>query len=205
MRLAGEIAPLLCYPGPDWEAVREEALRAAGRERGPAAAAVRGFCEAVAGVPRDELERRYVETFDFDPRASLYLTYHLYGDQRRRGEALVALKRRYAEAGLELTPGELPDFLPAMLEFAALAPRGAGARLLGELREPLELVRARLAERERSHALLLEAVARRLPRLTSRQQARVRELAEAGPPTELVGLDPPAGAAAVPMMPGAPR
>ena len=41
-----------------------------------------------------------MKTFDFDRRASLYLTYHTHGDRRQRGLELVRLKRRYAEAGL---------------------------------------------------------------------------------------------------------
>ena len=81
-----------------------------------------------------------MRTFDFDRRASLDLTYHTHGDRRRRGLELVRLKRRYAEAALPVTDDELPDFLPMLLEFAALAP-AQGEALLNELRAPLELLR----------------------------------------------------------------
>ena len=94
-------------------------------------------------------------------------------------------------AGLRLADGELPDYLPALLEFAALAPDGEGAALLAELRAPLELVRARLHERESPWAHLLDALAAALPPLTRAQAERARRLAEEGPPTELVGLDSP--------------
>jgi nitrate reductase molybdenum cofactor assembly chaperone NarJ/NarW len=199
VKLAGAISLLLQYPVPETARSARDLAAELERARGAPAAAVRAFAEGLEGVPLAELQRRYVETFDFDAGSSLHLTYHLYGDQRRRGAALIELKQRYAECGLHLEEGgELPDYLPVVLEFAELAPRGEGARLLAELREPLELVRSRLRERESPYALLLDAVVAQLPRLTGRQEARVRDLAEEGPPTELVGLEPAAAAAGVP-------
>jgi nitrate reductase delta subunit len=188
VKLAGVISLLLQYPTAD--RAREARGLVADLGRGAPAAAVRGVAEALEGVPLAELQRRYVETFDFDARASLHLTYHLYGEQRRRGEALIELKRRYAESGLHLEDGaELPDYLPVVLEFAELAPR-PGERLLADLREPLELLRARLREVESPYAGLIDAVVGQLPRLSGGQQARIRDLAAEPPPLELVGLDP---------------
>jgi nitrate reductase molybdenum cofactor assembly chaperone NarJ/NarW len=199
VKLAGAISLLLQYPVPETARSARDLAAELERARGAPAAAVRAFAEGLEGVPLAELQRRYVETFDFDAGSSLHLTYHLYGDQRRRGPALIELKQRYAECGLHLEEGgELPDYLPVVLEFAELAPRGEGARLLAELREPLELVRSRLRERESPYALLLDAVVAQLPRLTGRQEARVRDLAEEGPPTELVGLEPAGAAAGIP-------
>lgn len=107
--------------------------------------------------PEGDLARQeeYVRTFDLDARASLHLTSHLYGDRRQRGIALVRLKRRYADAGLELDPAELPDYLPALLELAALEP-AAGEPVLAEQRPAIELVRARLHERGSPYARVLD-------------------------------------------------
>jgi nitrate reductase delta subunit len=138
-----------------------------------------------------ELQAEYVETFDFDRRASLHLTYHVHGDRRQRGLELIRLKRRYAEAGLELADGELPDYLPVLLEFADLRP-DEGRSLLAEHRPALELVRARLHERGSRWAAVLDEVVAALPPLTRAQAERARRLAEEGPPTELVGLEPSA-------------
>lgn len=190
MKLAQEIALLLLYPSDDVAELHAAVRARTENARGAPAAAVDAYLDATRDLPSDELRRRYVDTFDFDRRASLYLTYHLYGDERRRGQALVELKRRFAGAGLLLAGSELPDYLPVLLEFAALGPRGEGARLLAELREPLELIRARLRERARPEASLLDAIIAQLPRLTARQERRIGELAMAGPPTELVGLEP---------------
>ena len=146
-------------------------------------------------TPLRGLQAAYVQTFDFDRRASLYLTYHTHGDRRQRGLELVRLKRRFADQGLPLMGTELPDFLPVLLEFAWLAPAD-GEALLNELRAPIELVRARLHERESHYAALLDELVRALPRRTRAQTDAARRLAEAGPPAELVGLEPfPAGAA----------
>ena len=76
-----------------------------------------------------------------------------------------------------------------LLEFAALAP-GEGEALLNELRVPLELVRARLHVTESPYAGLLDALVAALPKRTKAQAEAARRLAEEGPPTELVGLEP---------------
>ncbi|HUK94190.1 MAG TPA: nitrate reductase molybdenum cofactor assembly chaperone [Gaiellaceae bacterium] len=140
-------------------------------------------------TPLAEQQQAYVRTFDFDRRASLYLTYHTHGDRRQRGLELVRLKRRFAEAGLPLTGNELPDYLPVLLEFTALAPR-EGEALLNELRPSLELVRSRLHDTGSPYAPLVDVVVGALPRPTKEQLATARRIASEGPPAELVGLEP---------------
>jgi nitrate reductase delta subunit len=158
-------------------------------------AAIERFLAWQRTTPLEERRQVYVQTFDFDRRATLYLTYHTHGDRRQRGMELVRVKRRYAEARMPFTAGELPDYLPALLEFAALSP-ATGAALLGEFRVPLELVRARLHELSSPYADLLDTVVAALPRPTKAQVAAARRLAAEGPPTELVGLEPFAAGAA---------
>ncbi|HEX5468220.1 MAG TPA: nitrate reductase molybdenum cofactor assembly chaperone [Gaiellaceae bacterium] len=141
-------------------------------------------------TPLAERQRCYVETFDLDRRTSLHLTYYLHGDTRKRGMALLRLKRLYAAAGLPLDTEELPDFLPALLEFAALAPDDYGKTLLAEHRLALELLRRRLAEVESPWACLLEALCGSLPRLAAPERDRLARLLAEGPPDERVGLEP---------------
>lgn len=166
-----------------------------------------GVPEAVAGLPagelRDALEQfadglpdgatlraAYVETFDLHRRVTLHLTYYEHGDTRRRGAALLRLKRLYREAGLEFDADELPDHLAVMLAFAALAPDGYGATLLAEHRPAIELLRAGLRELGSPYAHVLDAVAAALPPLRPEQRADVARLAAEGPPGEQVGLEP---------------
>ena len=149
------------------------------------------FLAWYAAQPLGELQRDYVETFDFGRERSLHLTYHLHGDRRQRGLALLALKRAYAEAGLELEgTGELPDHLPVMLEFAALAPEPLGMDLLDRHRVAIELVRAGLTRAGSRWLDVLDLVVATMPGVTRRQLARIRRLAAEGPPSEEVGLEP---------------
>lgn len=140
-------------------------------------------------TPLAERQRRYVETFDLDRRTSLHLTWYLHGDTRKRGLALLRLKRLYAAAGLPLATEELPDFLPALLEFAAYAPDGYGDTLLGEHRLGLELLRRRLDELASPWACLLDALCNSLPRLGPIERDRFARLLADGPPSEQVGLE----------------
>lgn len=136
------------------------------------------------------LRRAYVETFDLQKRSSLHLTFFAEGDTRKRGQALLRLKRLYAAAGLDLEAGELPDFLPVMLEFASLAPEGYGRRLLMEHRAGLELLRLQLADQVSPYLHLLDAVCAGLPRMGAPDLEAVTRLVRDGPPAEQVGLEP---------------
>lgn len=180
---------LLQYPSLEIQAAARE-LSADGFARERAARGLGRFFEWYCPTPLAELQRAYVETFDFDRRASLHLTYHLHGDRRQRGMELLRLRRAYAEAGFAATDVELPDYLPLMLEFAALAPESAGRELLEQNRAAIELVRAALHEAGSPYAALLDLVGDSLGGLSRRQLARVARLAAEGPPSEEVGLEP---------------
>jgi nitrate reductase delta subunit len=181
---------LLQYPSAE---VREAATAIEAAELADASRRQRqrlgGFLAWFGSRTGPELEHVYVETFDFAKRQSLHLTFHTEGDRRQRGMALLALKRSYAEAGFEPTDLELPDYLPLMLEFAALAP-GPGREALADHRVAIELVRASLRDTHSPYASLLDVVADTLPGLTGRQVKRLRRLAAEGPPHEEVGLEP---------------
>lgn len=151
---------------------------------------LRSFCSWYASRPLGELQRLYVDAFDFSKGSSLHLTYHVHGDRRQRGMAMLELKEAYRRHGFEPPGDELPDYLPLMLEFAALAPDGAGRDLLEDQRVALELVRASLRRDESPFAPLLEVVVAGLGRLSGRKLARIRRLAADGPPAEEVGLEP---------------
>ncbi len=147
------------------------------------------FLGYLRSTPPAVLREAYVEAFDFDRRSAMHLTWHTHGDRRQRGIELVRLKRRYAEAGLPLADGELPDYLPVLLEFTELR-HDEGIDLLVGLRPSLELVRGALHDRESPYADLLDGVCAVLPKPTARQLEQARQLALGGPPAELVGLEP---------------
>jgi nitrate reductase delta subunit len=172
------------------EAQEEIADAIAALPRSPVRDSLDRFGRYLSAGTQLELATTYVETFDLRRHTSLYLTWYLHGDTRKRGMALLRLKRLYAAAGLELDGGELPDYLPLVLEFAALAPDGAGDTLLREHRPSLELLRHGLHDPESPYADLLDALCAGMPRLSVLERERIRSLSADGPPTEQVGLEP---------------
>jgi nitrate reductase delta subunit len=182
---------LLQYPDHAW------------RERLPTVRA--GLAALPHGAPRDELvacsgrvaetaaaelERHYVEVFDRTRRCAMHLTWWADGETRRRGLSLAGLKELYRSYGFELLDGELPDFLPVVLEFAAQADIGEGLRILQEHRAALELLRLALTDLGTPYAGVLAAVCALLPGASPADEAAARALARSGPPGETVGLDP---------------
>ncbi|NUS16600.1 MAG: nitrate reductase molybdenum cofactor assembly chaperone, partial [Streptomyces sp.] len=116
-----------------------------------------------------ELAEGYVRTFDFTSRHCLYLTWWTDGDTRRRGPALLRFKQAYRARGCELRPGELPDFLPVVLEFCAATREDA---LLREHRPALELLRLALEESGSPYAAALGAVCAALPGVSPADRAQ---------------------------------
>ena len=138
-------------------------------------------------TPPTEVAQHYVETFDLRRRCALYLTYYRCGDTRKRGMAMLAFKTAYRVAHFDPTDDELPDYLPLVLEFASLSPRGVD--LLRSRRADLELLRKALEEAGTPYLFLVEAVCAELPRLRRRDLGAVRAHWASGPPTEEVGLE----------------
>ncbi|EWM19184.1 nitrate reductase molybdenum cofactor assembly chaperone [Kutzneria sp. 744] len=152
-------------------------------------ASVAGFVNWMAAMTPTEAAAHYVTTFDHTRRRSLYLTYYRHGDTRARGMALLALKHLYRNAGYPAPESELPDFLPLVLEFAALAPE-PGHRILIQCQAGLELLADALRDANSPYAGLLDMIRDRLPELHQRDRDNLRALAATGPPSEVVGLEP---------------
>ncbi|MEV5560690.1 nitrate reductase molybdenum cofactor assembly chaperone [Nonomuraea wenchangensis] len=185
------VSLLLQYPDPALLAARDELAQAVrALPESAARASLTAFVAWFGDRQPMELARHYVQTFDLRRRSSLYLTYYLHGDTRRRGMALLTLKQRYRVAGLTPPEGELPDFLPVVCEFAALAGPATGEAPLRQHRKGLELIRTALHESGSSYALVLDALCGELPELSVAEHAAVADLALAGPPAEEVGLAP---------------
>lgn len=139
-----------------------------------------------------DLQEEYVSTFDLKRRCCLYLSYYLNGDTRRRGMALWRFQETYQRAGWVITNGELADYLPMLLEFAASGPdeESIAVTLMHEHHEGLEVLRAALKRFNSDSFLLINALLQMLPELTADQRAAADALIAHGPPTELVGIEP---------------
>jgi nitrate reductase molybdenum cofactor assembly chaperone NarJ/NarW len=154
----------------------------------PAREAFAQFLAWLRATPPTEVAQHYVETFDLRRRCALYLTYYRYGDTRKRGMAMIIFKTAYRDAGFVPCEDDLPDYLPMVLDFAALCPRGE--RLLHAHRADLELLRRALVKAGTPYAQVVGAVSVQLPKLGRREIGQVLAAWESGPPSEDVGLEP---------------
>jgi len=157
----------------------------------PEIARLDGLVGHLGSTPLDRLQQAYVDQFDLSRKHALYLSYWTDGDTRRRGEVLGRFKSAYRASGFLVdTHGELPDYLPMVLEFAARADLDAGRELLQAYRPSLELLRIALDEKQSPYASALVAVCATLPGESPATRAAVQAMVDAGgPPVESVGLD----------------
>ena len=105
-----------------------------------------------------EVEAEYVDTFDRGRGTALHLFEHVHGDSRDRGPAMVDLTRTYEQAGLFLSPDELPDHLGVVLEYASTQPPAQAREFLGELTHILQRIFSALLKRRSGYASVVAAV-----------------------------------------------
>ena len=136
-----------------------------------------------------DLQSVHVQEFDISRRHALHLTYWIDGDTRRRGESLWRYKQAYRESGLVVDlNGELPDYLPMVLEFAVHAP-DLGRTLLESSRQALELLRLALRDDRLPQEGILAAICATLPGDSPDDRLAVSRMEEGWqPPVETVGL-----------------
>ncbi len=135
-----------------------------------------------------ESEAAYVDAFDLRRGTCLDLTYYRHGDTRERGMALTALIDAFRDAGFGVVAGELPDYLPALLELAAAHP--IGASVLAEHRVALDALHLALEKAQSPYADVVTAVRDALPGPTRQDRRALRRYRAEGPPSEKVGLEP---------------
>lgn len=187
-RLMAVASMLLCYP----EATTVDRLAVVGRSTDALPAEARApltrFVGWLSSVPLLEAQSHYVEIFDRRRKACLYLTYFLNGDTRRRGMALVEFKEAYQRAGFDVASGELPDFLPVVLEFGSVGDLAAALEQLARHRAGLEVLEKALTQFSSPYADVVTALLAVVPPAPAGPTAE--ELAFSGPPAEEVGLAP---------------
>lgn len=191
MLLFRAMSALLSYPSQDvrqalpeiTQVVRTSGL-VAPRER----QALLDLIDELAQGELLELEERYVDLFDRGRALSLNLFEHLHGDSRDRGEAMVDLKRLYAQEGLELSANELPDYLPVLLEYLSCRELTEARAMLGDCAHILTTIARSLIARRSGYAAVLQALlviageapidATNIPPVKERRDALDRDWAE---------------------------
>jgi nitrate reductase delta subunit len=155
------LGALLMYPQPELiEALPEigavlEAEKALSRED---KAQLAGLIAELRGAELLDAQERYVELFDRGRATSLHLFEHVHGDSRSRGQAMVDLRAMYERAGLRLSANELPDYLPAVLEYLSLRPLAEVRDMLRDCAHILRAVGDALAGRESRYSAVFGAL-----------------------------------------------
>jgi nitrate reductase delta subunit len=146
------LAALLSYPERDLVDALPEL-----RQMFPA---LRDFVEDARRTPLVSLQERYVALFDRSRALSLHLFEHVHGESRDRGQAMVDLAQTYATRGFAVAADELPDYLPAFLEFLSVIPGEEAKGMLGETSDILRTLGDRLAERGSPYAAVFAELLR---------------------------------------------
>jgi nitrate reductase delta subunit len=155
------LARLLCYPDDALMEQLPDVAEVLSRSDALSPAARRRLAELVTDLLSSdwlEVQARYVDSFDRGRRTSLHLFEHVHGDSRDRGPAMIDLQDTYASSGLYLAEGELPDFLPVVLEFASTQPRDTAREFLAEMAHILNALHSALHERRNPYAAVIASV-----------------------------------------------
>jgi nitrate reductase molybdenum cofactor assembly chaperone NarJ/NarW len=155
------LACLLRYPDDSLRTHAAELRQALREERALGAARLTeldALLARITGCGSFQAEAEYVEIFDRGRSTALHLFEHVHGDSRERGPALVDLAQTYEAAGLLLAPGELPDYLPVVLEFASTQPPAAAREFLRESAHIVRSIFAALQRRASPYAAAAGAV-----------------------------------------------
>ena len=121
-----------------------------------------GFTQWASGLSLTKFQAEYVDNFDMTAENSLYLTYHLFDEQDRdRGPALIQLSELYKSTGFEIGDGELPDYLPLILEYVSTMDDKASAQaFLQQTSQAAEIIASNLEKNQSPYAPLVRIVER---------------------------------------------
>lgn len=116
------------------------------------------FCKRFNQLDLTDWQGEYVQLFDYSRSVSLHIFEHIKGDSRDRGQAMVNLMEFYKEKGLHLTTKELPDYIPAFLEFLSTLSVAKAAELLAETVNIMDKINEALSESENLYSSIFKAI-----------------------------------------------
>ena len=116
------------------------------------------FCKRFNQLDLTDWQAEYVQLFDYSRSVSLHIFEHIKGDSRDRGQAMVNLIEFYKEKGMHLTAKELPDYIPAFLEFLSTLSITKSAELLGETVNIMDKINEALSESGNLYSSIFKAI-----------------------------------------------
>lgn len=155
------LSALLAYPDAELRAALPE-IRDAIRETRALKSTYKddliALADEIARSDELEAEGRYVDLFDRGRRTSLNLFEHVHGDGRQRGPAMLELRQRYLDAGMEPATGELPDHLPLLLEYLSCRDAAEVRETIGEVAHILRQLGNTLLQKHSRYAAVMAAL-----------------------------------------------
>ncbi len=155
------LARLLGYPDTELRqqlpALRE-VLHDEGALSAPRLAELDALADSVLRQDPLDAEADYVQLFDSGRTTALHLFEHVHGDSRERGPAMIDLAQTYEKAGLFLAEGQMPDYLPVMLEFTSTQPPREARAFLNEMAHLFNVIFNALQKRQSRYAGVLGAL-----------------------------------------------
>ncbi len=161
----------LRYPEEDWHRNDEVDGFIAGLPDSPVKENIEAFWDYAVSVPWMEFSQNYVKQFDFSQDCSLYLTYGVFGDKRERGLGFVKLKMEFAKAGFYIKDGELPDYLPLILEFMSETDESFIQKLYYIHKKAMDELYGQLRDQNSPYSFLLAAALETLDAITPDRKA----------------------------------
>jgi len=155
------LSALLLYPSDELLASLPEIMHALGTDCLIGDACLEGLHQLSAALTRTDLieaQERYVELFDRGRATSLHLFEHVHSESRDRGQAMVDLLGVYRRAGFDLVANELPDYLPALLEYLSRIDLDDALSMLQDCSHILSALARELARRDSPYAAVFAAL-----------------------------------------------
>lgn len=155
------LSVLLCYPEadliealPEFQTALNEWPELHSQKEG-----LQAFLDYLGSHNLRELQEYYVANFDRNRHQALYLFEHVYGEDRDRGSAMVDLLEEYRRHGFELGDEELPDYLPALLEFFSCIEPHTSQKLLDDAVHVIAHIARKLHASHSPYAVILDTAA----------------------------------------------
>lgn len=155
------LSALLSYPTPELQAAADEirnVIAAEGLLKAKDLASLERLTDDLRDRDIYDCQERYTLLFDRSRSLSLHLFEHVHGESRDRGQAMIDLAQHYEAHGFAVSSGELPDFLPLLLEFLSVIPVEEAKTLLDDPKEILAALEERLRKRKSIYAGVFRAL-----------------------------------------------
>lgn len=130
--LLTQIARLYRYPDAGWRLQLAQCTDVAGDHGDDVYLPLRSFFDWASTVSDHGLEEAFTQTFDLNPKCTLEVGWHLYGEDYNRGAFMARLRDQFRDFGVDETI-ELPDHLTNVLPLLEALPVDDGASLSDQI------------------------------------------------------------------------